>query len=118
MKKPIETVKLSPDELLRDSRRQATSLALPLVIHHRLDVLAEQASALSASRADVIGALIAAAEIDPDAIENLVLAYKKQTVGEAMPRPPQVDHEPPDHHDDDVVVPIRKAGRPAHKAAG
>jgi hypothetical protein len=115
MSKAISTVTLSLDELLRDSKRQATSMALPLAVHHRLDVIAESAVAVSATRAEIIGMLIADTYLHPIELEQRIVAYRKKTVGDVVPSTSG------EHGADGNVVtlPVRHAGRPpTHRAAG
>jgi hypothetical protein len=116
MSREHSTVTLHLDELLRDSKRQATSMSLPLAVHHRLDVLAELAVAASATRGEIIGMLISEADLDTTQLEQCVVAYRKKTVGEVVPPKPGNAQE----GDDNVVrLPVRHPGRPpAHRAAG
>jgi hypothetical protein len=120
MNKKPETVTLTLDELLRDSKRQATSMSLPLAIHHRLDVLAERGLPAGATRADIIGMLIAQADLDQDSVVDGLVAYRKMTVREAVPeesRRPAVG----DTGDgaDVIELPVRHPGRPpSQRAAG
>lgn len=80
-----EVVVVPRTERLRDSRRQATSMALPLAVHHRLDLLAECAEDVHATRAEIIGMLIARAGLDSDQLESAVLRYRKLKVGDVIP---------------------------------
>jgi hypothetical protein len=85
MPKNSPTITLARDERLRDSRRQATSMSLPLAVHHRLDLLADLAVDVNASRAEIIAMLISEADLDVPTLERLVLAYRKKTVGDVVP---------------------------------
>jgi hypothetical protein len=105
-----EIVKLRRDERLRDSKFQATSMSLPLAIHRRLDLLAELMRDLNPSRADIIGMLIAEAELDEERLEERLFAYKKLKVDDVVP------------HTDDrggenvVAFPKRRPGRPKRRS--
>lgn len=65
-------------------------MALPLAVNHRLDLLVEGAEDAHATRAEIVGALIARAALDPEKLEAAVLAYRKMTVGDVIP-----DQTPP-----------------------
>lgn len=110
MKKPLATITLARDELLRDSKRQATSMSLPLAVHHRLDVLAHLAVAANATRAEIIGMLISEAKLDAVELEDSIVAYRKASVGDVVPSEPRGVGEPDD--DNVVTLPLRHAGRP------
>ena len=79
-----EIINLSRAERLRDSVRQATSMSLPVAIQHRLDRLAESAKDVDATRAEIIGLLIANASLGED-LELEVLRYRKLRVGDVIP---------------------------------
>ena len=111
-----QMVTLRLDEALRDSKRQATSMSLPLAVHHRLDVIAQHAAAVNASRAELIGMFIAEAALDADRLEQGILAYRKMAVGDVVPEPPQESAEPAG--DNVVSIAVRTAGRPAKHATG
>jgi hypothetical protein len=106
------TVKLPLNERLRDSRRQATSLSLPFAVHHRLDLLAELGTDVHAARAEIIGMLIANADLDADEIERKVLTYRKMRVAEVVPAPDA------DGGAEVIELPRRGPGRPSHGTAG
>ncbi len=110
MRKSDQRVSLPRGERLRDSRRQATSMSLPLAVHHRLDLLAEAAADVNASRGEIIAMLIAEADPDPAELERRVLAFRKMTVGEVLPAQERVAEG------DQVVVPLRTPGRPKRSA--
>lgn len=98
-------LRLRLNERLRESERQGTSMSLPVAILHRLDRLAESAKDVDATRAEIIGLLIADAEIG-DELESAVLRYRKLQVGEVVPQ---------DERGDSNVISLKKrtAGRPA-----
>jgi hypothetical protein len=104
--KPNPEVELPLFERLRESRRQTTSMSLPLAVHYRLDRLARLAGDVNASRAEIIAMLIAAAELDAAELERRVLAYRKLTVGDVIPAGDARND------DDSVVVPLGRPGRP------
>jgi len=101
-------VTLPRSERLRDSVRRATSMSLPLAVHRKLDLLAEEATDVSATRAEIIAMLIAEAEVDAASLEQRIVAYRKKKVGDVLPGPGQ---------DPNVVVPLRPPGRPRHSAS-
>jgi len=82
--KPEEFL-LSLDERLRDSKRQATSMAPPVAVHHRLDLMAQAAADVYATRAEIVGTLIALSDMDQADLERAVLAYRKSTVADVLP---------------------------------
>jgi hypothetical protein len=116
MKKKPETVTLTLDELLRDSKRQATSMSLPLAVHHRLDVLAERGAPAGATRADIIGMLIAQADLDQDSVVDGLVAYRKMTVREVVP---EASRQPAAGDTGDganvIELPVRHPGRPPNQ---
>jgi len=111
------TIALRRDERLRDSKRQATSMSLPLAIHHRLDLLADAAGDVNASRAELIGMLIAEAEPEAENVEKRVLAYRKMSVGDIVP---DVRRETvkPVTAGTVVKLPVRRPGRPRKRDVG
>jgi hypothetical protein len=110
---PTPTIQLSLDELLRDSKRQATSMSLPFAVHHRLDVLAGHAAAVKATRAEIIGMLIAEADLDAGRLERDIVAYRKRKVRDV------VVTKPADAHSNVIELPVRQPGRPStHRVAG
>jgi hypothetical protein len=114
MPKKTDIVILSRGEKLRDSRRQGTSMSLPLAVYHRLDLLADAAEDVSATRAEIIGMLIAGAEIDPGALEQGILRYRKMRVGDVVPEEGAEAPTAPIEDADNVVSIQRRApGRPA-----
>jgi hypothetical protein len=117
MSKKHSTVTLALDELLRESKRQTTSMSLPLPVHHRLDLLAELAVAVSATRAEIIGMLISEADLDGVQLEQRIVTYRKKTVGQVVPPKPGESRNGDDGNV--VTLPVRHAGRPpVHRAAG
>jgi hypothetical protein len=115
MAKEQEVVVLSRDERLRDSKRQATSMALPLAVHHRLDLLAEAAEDAGATRAEIVGMLIAGAGLDTDELELDVLRYRKLRVGDVLPKEQPEPGRYEDREDAGNVISIarRGPGRPS-----
>ena len=113
---PTKTITVHLDELLRESRRQATSMSLPVAVHHRLDVITRAAGPMNPSRAEIIGMLIAEAEVDADSLERRILDYRKKRVGDVLP---EVQPAETTRSDDDNVreLPVRSAGRPRKHAA-
>ncbi|MGN6201181.1 MAG: hypothetical protein ACTHNY_02095 [Solirubrobacterales bacterium] len=93
-------VRLQLEELLKQSERRATSMLLPVAIHHRLDLLAEAAEDVAATRAEIVGMLIADASLDADRLEQAILRYRKLAVGDVIP----------DEGDGHNVISIRRRG--------
>ncbi len=121
MNRKRELVVLGRDERLRESRRQGTSMTLPLAVHHRLDLLTEAAGDVEATRAELIGMLIAQAELEPEELERAVLRYRKLRVGDVIPEEaPDLRPQPNEHATPDNVVSIqtRGPGRPARHGGG
>ncbi len=120
MAKKRELVVMGRDERLRDSRRQGTSMTLPLAVHHRLDLLTEASEDVEATRAEIIGMLIARAELDPEELELAILRYRKLTVGDVVPdETPDTRAQPeePEIFDNVVSIQTRGPGRPARHGA-
>lgn len=105
-----EVVVLSSGERLRESKRQPTSMALPLAVHHRLDLLAESGADVGATRADIIGMLIAEADLDTEQVERAILRYRKLTVGDVIPVEPDAGREAPGPETEDNVISIERPG--------
>lgn len=114
MAKKPEVVKLKLGERLRESHRQATSMSLPLAVHHKLDVLAAKAEDAEATRAELVGMLIAHASEDVEWLEAAIMKYRKMTVGDVIKpdAPDQLDTTSPDSN----VISIEKHG-PGRRAA-
>lgn len=110
MSNQSEVVVIPRSERLRDSRRQATSMALPLAVNHRLDLLVECAEDAHATRAEVIGTLIARAALDPEELEGAVLSYRKMKVGDVIPDADKPPVEVEETAEVDNVVSIVKHG--------
>lgn len=92
-------------------------MSLPLAVYHRLDLLTDAAVAVAATRAELIGMLIADAELEPEALERSVVAYRKMTVGDVIPDEVEGGAEGP--ADDNVVaIRPRRPGRPARRQPG
>lgn len=90
-------------------------MSLPLAVHHRLELLAEAAADVEATRAEIIGMLIATATLDPSQLEQAILRYRKMTVGDVVPDRPTPAIEPLALAPDENVISIEKRGpgRPA-----
>jgi hypothetical protein len=113
MARKQEVVVLSREERLRDSKRQSTSMSLPFAVHHRLDLLAEAAEDAGASRAEIVGMLIAGVPLDTDELEQGVLRYRKLKVGDVIPeeQPEPGETEKPEA-DNVISIARRGPGRP------
>jgi len=110
MAEPSETVRLSPAERLRDSESQATSMSLPLAVHHRLTLLVTAAEDVAPTRAEIVGMLIAKAELDSDELESSLMAYRRKTVRDILPSPTQSDDRGGQETDLHITKP--RPGRP------
>lgn len=71
---------------LRESERRATSMSLPVAVLARLDWLAESAKDIDATRAEIIGMLLARADFEPESLELGILRYRKLKVADVLPR--------------------------------
>ncbi len=96
---------LSRNEGLRESERQATSMALPLAVYRRLDLLAENAADVYASRSEIVGMLIAEASLEPEWVEQKLSRYRKLKVGDLLP-------DEGDGDENVVSIATRAPGRP------
>lgn len=114
-RKPPE-IELTRAELLSESEHRSTSMALPLALHQRLDVIAEQARGLKASRAELIAMLIAEVPLDRDEIRRRVNQYRELRVGDVFPRDPEATDQ--DGEADVIRIKPRRPGRPGHSASG
>jgi hypothetical protein len=93
-------------------------MSLPLAVHHRLDLLAEAAEDVGATRAELIGMLIAQSSLEPADLEPALLRYRKLLVGDVIPdeRPrPFVAPEPGEGNV--ISISPRGPGRPARRDA-
>jgi hypothetical protein len=106
------TVSLQLDDRLRDSPMQTTTLSVPIAIHHRLDELADLATDVRASRAELVAMLIGEAALDTPALEELVLKYRRMRVRDVIPR--SVDRS---ENENVITLPIRQPGRPPQRRA-
>lgn len=87
-------------------------MTLPLAVHRKLELLADLAQDVGASRADVIGTLIAEAELGED-LEARILAYRKLRVGDVLG-----PDEPSDAVAENVFsIETHGPGRPRRNAA-
>ena len=100
-------ITVSTKKALREAERQATSMALPTPVHHRLDELVQLAGAANTNRAEIVAMLIAEAVRDTEDLEQRVLRYRKLTVGDVM-APTEGD---------DVVIDLHGPGRRKGDAA-
>ena len=117
MPKKPEIVELDLQENLFDSRRQATSMSLPQAVHYRLDILAELAKKTGASRAEIVGVLIADADLVPVEIEKQVMEYRNKLVGDVVPHEPVPEPgEAGEKHGNVFAFEKRGPGRPGRKA--
>ncbi|HXV06210.1 MAG TPA: hypothetical protein VFP23_09945 [Solirubrobacterales bacterium] len=90
-------------------------MSLPFAVHHRLDLLAKAAEDAGATRAEIVGMLIAAAPLDAAELEAEVLRYRKLKVGDVVPeeqREPARQEEPL-KADNVISIARRGPGRPS-----
>jgi hypothetical protein len=112
MARSRSTVSLQLGDRLRDSPMQTTTLSLPIAVHHRLDELADLATDVRASRAELVAMLIAGAELDAAGLEERMLAYRRMRVRDVIPRSPDQSED-----ENVVVLPVRQPGRPTQRRA-
>jgi hypothetical protein len=84
MSRARKNIKLQLGERLRESEKAATSMLLPVAVTHRLDLLAEAAKDSDATRAEIIGMLIAEADLDPEQLELAILRYRKLKIADVL----------------------------------
>lgn len=60
-------------------------MSLPIAIQHRLDWMAESAKDIDATRAEIIGMLVAAADFEAEELELAILRYRKLKVADVVP---------------------------------
>jgi hypothetical protein len=85
-------------------------MTLPQAIHRRLDLLAELAADVNASRAEIIAMLISEADLDGASLERRVIAYRKKTVGDVLPTADGLSDA--EVAENVVTFPVRQPGRP------
>jgi hypothetical protein len=100
---------LNIDDRIGDSATRSTSMNLPIAVQRRLDEMAELADAVRPTRNELLAALVATAELDEAALEDMVVRYRRMRVRDVLPAR---DHA---GGDSDVVVPLRRPGRPSTK---
>lgn len=95
-------------------------MALPIAVHHRLDLLAEAAQDVGATRAEIVAMLIAGASLDSAELEQEMMRYRKLRVGEVIPDRDPAGGELAEGQDADNVISIAKRGpgRPNRHASG
>ena len=104
---PADTdgVRLHFQDSILDCPTRGTSMNLPVAALRRLDKMAGLARYVRPTRNEMLAALIATAELDPAWLEERVNAYRRMTIGEVLPESDRASGN-------DVVVPLRKPGRP------
>ncbi len=92
-------------------------MSLPLAIHHRLDLIAEAARDVDATRAEIIAMLIAKAPLEAERLEAEILRYRKLLVGDVVPTPqPELSEVEPSEEPDNVVSSAKRGpGRPGRR---
>jgi len=95
------------DDKIGDSPVRSTSMNLPIAVQRRLDEMADLADAARPTRNELLAALVATTEMDEEALELLVLRYRRMRVRDVLPERDRGDGGR------DVVVPLRKPGRPS-----
>lgn len=79
---------------------------LPIAALQRLDAMAENARRVRTSRNELLAALIATTSVDGEALEEMLDQYRRLSIADVIP------HDEPDSAGN-VVVPMRKPGRPS-----
>ena len=103
---------LNLTDRIGDSPSRSTSMNLPVAVQRRLDELADLADAVRPTRNELLAALVATAKLDEGELEDLVLRYRRMRVRDVLPAQDHLDG------DGDVVVPLRRPGRPTRGGAG
>lgn len=103
---------LNLDDRIGDSPTRSTSMNLPIAVQRRLDEMADLADAVRPTRNELLAALVATTELDESALEDVVLRYRRMRVADVLP---SRDHA---GGDGDVVVPLRRPGRPSRGGGG
>lgn len=103
MPEPPKRVTLQSGDSIIDCPTRGTSMNLPIAVLRRLDALATEARFARASRNELLAALIAAAEVDPASLGELVNNYRGLRIADVLPDAPSSDS---------VVVPMPRRGRP------
>lgn len=115
MPKENEIIELIPDQRIRETKAPATSVQLPLAVHRRLDVLAQLADNVAASRKEIIGMLIADADLDRETLQGKIVAYRGKTNAQVIP---DVLEEPSTGGDGKLLrFEKRGRGRPRQEAS-
>jgi hypothetical protein len=107
MSKARAIIRLSLDERLRESERSATSMSLPAALVHRLNLLADEAKDIDATRSEIIGMLLAQAELGNENLELDILRYRKLKVADVVPAAEKTSS------DNVISISPRGPGRPA-----
>jgi hypothetical protein len=102
---------LNLNDRIGDSPTRSTSMNLPIAVQRRLDEMAELADIARPTRNELLAAFVATTELDEDRLVQLVLNYRRLRVVDVLPAR---DHA---GDDGDVVVPLRKPGRPSRGAS-
>jgi hypothetical protein len=96
------------DDKIGDSPTRSTSMNLPIAVQRRLDEMADLADAVRPTRNELLAALVATTDLEEEALELLVLRYRRLRVRDVLPAG---DHA--GAGEGDVVVPLRRPGRPS-----
>lgn len=115
MRRPRRILQIPLDEPLRDSPQFPTTLALPAAILHRLEELSSLAAATRATQSDLIGMLVAEADLDPDELERQIIEYRKKKVADIFNPDAGTLQVEVDHDLNIVKVPLRPPGRPSRR---
>jgi hypothetical protein len=100
-------VRLHVHDSILDCPTKGTSMNLPVATLRRLDAMAGLARYVRPSRNEMLSALIATANMDAKELENRVDIYRRMTIAQVLPV------EDRDTDRDNVIVPLRKPGRPS-----
>jgi hypothetical protein len=92
-----------------DCPTHGTSMNLPIAVLRRLDQMGLAARRVRASRNELLAAFVATTNLDAATLEELIDRYRRMSIGDVLPDEPTKAG--------DVVVPLRKPGRPAQSSA-
>ena len=76
--------RVHPDDPARSTPARRSTLSWSAAVDHRLDQLVARASGAGAERSDLLAALVAAAPDDGEALDRLVLNWRRRTVREVV----------------------------------
>jgi hypothetical protein len=105
-------VRLHVHDSILDCPAKGTSMNLPIAVIRRLDEMARVARRSRPTRNELLAMLIATTELDERKLRARIEDYREMTIGEVLPT------EDGAAAGGDVIVPLRKPGRPGGGAGG